>query len=110
MLERLDELDRQASVGYQDQTDHPMLHARHDGRPGPRRRRAGDPAVAAMIRDQSPARVNSPLVRGLIGRSEERRVGKECVSTCRSRWSPYHTKKTKLYTYYYNHTHNISTT
>src|SRR3546814_18755525 len=28
-----------------------------------------------------------------IGRSEERRVGKECVSTCRSRWSPYHSKK-----------------
>src|SRR3546814_9100809 len=27
-------------------------------------------------------------------RSEERRVGKECVSTCRSRWSPYHYKKT----------------
>src|SRR3546814_14946803 len=25
-----------------------------------------------------------------ITRSEERRVGKECVSTCRSRWSPYH--------------------
>src|SRR3546814_16714391 len=24
------------------------------------------------------------------GGSEERRVGKECVSTCRSRWSPYH--------------------
>src|SRR3546814_5158772 len=24
-----------------------------------------------------------------LGRSEERRVGKECVSTCRSRWSPY---------------------
>ena len=24
------------------------------------------------------------------GRSEERRVGKECVSLCRSRWSPYH--------------------
>src|SRR3546814_12585965 len=24
------------------------------------------------------------------GRSEERRVWKECVSTCRSRWSPYH--------------------
>src|SRR3546814_14148416 len=29
-------------------------------------------------------------------RSEERRVGKECVSTCRSRWSPYHSNK-KLY-------------
>src|SRR3546814_8160825 len=25
-----------------------------------------------------------------FGRSEERRVGKECVSTCRYRWSPYH--------------------
>src|SRR3546814_1844771 len=25
-----------------------------------------------------------------VWRSEERRVGKECVSTCRSRWSPYH--------------------
>src|SRR3546814_14731500 len=24
-----------------------------------------------------------------VGRSEERRVGKECVSTCRSRWAPY---------------------
>src|SRR3546814_20195494 len=28
-------------------------------------------------------------------RSEERRVGKECVSTCRYRWSPYHSKKNK---------------
>src|SRR3546814_19146541 len=26
-------------------------------------------------------------------RSDERRVGKVCVSTCRSRWSPYHEKK-----------------
>src|SRR3546814_18414275 len=30
-------------------------------------------------------------------RSEERRVGKECVSTCRSRWSPSHSKKKKQY-------------
>src|SRR3546814_1348045 len=31
------------------------------------------------------------LVRaGGAARSEERRVGQECVSTCRSRWSPYH--------------------
>src|SRR3546814_2778226 len=35
-------------------------------------------------RDSSPAETK---------RSEERRVGKECVSTCRSRWSPYHSKK-----------------
>src|SRR3546814_12856058 len=27
---------------------------------------------------------------GWVVRSEERRVGKECVSTCRSRWWPYH--------------------
>src|SRR3546814_3293565 len=30
------------------------------------------------------------LVNPYQARSEERRVGKECVSTCRSRWSPYH--------------------
>src|SRR3546814_11353537 len=29
-------------------------------------------------------------------RSEDRRVGKECVSTCRYRWSPYHLKKKKI--------------
>src|SRR3546814_18300672 len=34
-------------------------------------------------------------VEGAAMRSEERRVGKECVSTCRSRWSPYHYKKNK---------------
>src|SRR3546814_11531361 len=38
--------------------------------------------------------VREEMVRaGAIERSEERRVGKECVSTCRSRWSPYHYKK-----------------
>src|SRR3546814_3244146 len=30
------------------------------------------------------------LRKATMERSEERRVGKECVSTCRSRWSPYH--------------------
>src|SRR3546814_11644984 len=30
------------------------------------------------------------ILDGQNRRSEERRVGKECVSTCRSRWSPYH--------------------
>src|SRR3546814_9821129 len=35
---------------------------------------------------------NKPNQEGVFRhfRSEERRVGKECVSTCRSRWSPYH--------------------
>src|SRR3546814_1937510 len=31
--------------------------------------------------------------RGVDRKSEERRVGKECVSSCRSRWAPYHKKK-----------------
>src|SRR3546814_20251745 len=31
---------------------------------------------------------------GTLPRSEERRVGKECVSTCRSRWSQYNSKNT----------------
>src|SRR3546814_11739379 len=31
-----------------------------------------------------------------VVRSEERRVGKECVSKCRSRWSPYHEKKKEI--------------
>src|SRR3546814_12948876 len=40
-----------------------------------------------------PAHVDAPgpasaILAGVLLRSEERRVGKECVSTCRSRWSP----------------------
>src|SRR3546814_4136982 len=42
----------------------------------------GDRALARS-QVQHVARLGHP-------RSEERRVGKECVSTCRSRWSPYH--------------------
>src|SRR3546814_13554596 len=41
--------------------------------------------VEAQGKDYSPAQISA--------RSEERRVGKECVSTCRSRWSPFHKKK-----------------
>src|SRR3546814_20832194 len=37
--------------------------------------------------------VNRAMIGAVVGRSEERRVGKECVSTCRYRWSPYHKKK-----------------
>src|SRR3546814_12386318 len=36
------------------------------------------------------ARHLAPATSKLASRSEERRVGKECVSTCRSRWSPSH--------------------
>src|SRR3546814_301734 len=48
----------------------------------PRGRSAGD----TLLRLCAPAH---PPYRGGLVRSEERRVGKECVSTCRSRWSPY---------------------
>src|SRR3546814_8782559 len=41
-------------------------------------------------RGVGPPAFSIPLVVGNCERSEERRVGKECVSTCRSRWSPYH--------------------
>src|SRR3546814_13745637 len=47
------------------------------------------PPKAAAILQEKAARIAQSL------RSEERRVGKECVSTCRSRWSPYHKKKNK---------------
>src|SRR3546814_18242966 len=51
------------------------------------------PAAAAAL--LGPASLWAVLLAGLAAsllvlRSEERRVGKECVSTCRSRWSPYH--------------------
>src|SRR3546814_8665320 len=41
---------------------------------------------------QCPERRDDAVVLAALAqaRSEERRVGKECVSTCRSRWSPYH--------------------
>ena len=38
----------------------------------------------------SPTAPTTELQEEPASRSEERRVGKECVSTCRSRWSPYH--------------------
>src|SRR3546814_16813683 len=43
-------------------------------------------SVAARTMDDNGARTRDAMV----ARSEERRVGKECVSTCRSRWSPSH--------------------
>src|SRR3546814_9095089 len=50
---------------------------------------------ARMLTNQAKnlVRIDFPELQELttkLARSEERRVGKECVSTCRSRWSPYH--------------------
>src|SRR3546814_17922706 len=59
----------------------PVLHGIADG---------GGPII--------PGLTNTPTCRTLLfhclaNRSEERRVGEECVSTCRSRWLPYHSNK-----------------
>src|SRR3546814_3129853 len=52
----------------------------------PPRQRAG----AGLAPQPDPRRRGVALIPVQEERSEERRVGKECVSTCRSRWSPYH--------------------
>src|SRR3546814_17559669 len=61
--------------------------------------RAYQPLRAAVVLADVPppfedlpdnAGAQTAVVVALEPRSEERRVGKECVSTCRSRWSPYH--------------------
>src|SRR3546814_15329226 len=54
---------------------------------------AGAIALAAIERLGDPQSLDGGTMR-----SEERRVGKECVSTCRSRWSPYHSKTKKIIT------------
>src|SRR3546814_19432599 len=75
---------------------------------GARKRALGEPAAGgvraglglaaapqgkrAQVRSSGPDKTRDPW-RG--PRPEERRVGKECVSTCRSRWSPDHYKKKK---------------
>src|SRR3546814_5426648 len=46
-------------------------------------------ATVGLARLHAQGEIDAALAR-IQNRSEERRVGKECVSTCRSRWSPYH--------------------
>src|SRR3546814_19084298 len=54
-------------------------------------------AAHCPLRFQQVGRGQDPLGARLVEASTaERRVGKECVSTCRSRWSPYHYKKTTV--------------
>src|SRR3546814_18202960 len=62
----------------------------------PSHRRSAEPGVRHPDRRQA-RRTGCHLLRRRRSapavRSDERRVGKECVSTCRSRWSPSHSKK-----------------
>src|SRR3546814_18631084 len=76
-----------------------IAHAALEGRPCP-----SDDALAEVYGTRSPGRVRRLLAyiegQGMIvtridfagkrSRSEERRAGKECVSTCSTRWSPTH--------------------
>src|SRR3546814_12813204 len=48
------------------------------------------PPADLLDPDHRPRRRPARTTTCIFGRSEESRVGKECVSTCRSRWSPYH--------------------
>src|SRR5881396_4428637 len=55
---------------------------------------SSDVCSSDLPRRQRPARgAPAGVATGRGGRSEERRVGKECFVPCRSRWSPYHYKK-----------------
>src|SRR3546814_12844284 len=67
----------------------PMIVAEHLRKTFPGKGKDKTPVVAV---DDVGFEARDGEITGLLGpnRSEERRVGKECVSTCRSRWSPYH--------------------
>src|SRR3546814_13896800 len=52
-----------------------------------------EPVVRVTVEADDDALVQSTLE--ALVRSEERRVGKECDSTCRFRWSPHHSNKNK---------------
>src|SRR3546814_15677985 len=70
---------------------HFLIADRRAWRPEPR-------SWSRMVRIGIPSGLEMGLMAFYMGRSEERRVGKECVSTCRSRWSPYHKTKKKRHT------------
>src|SRR3546814_19165973 len=54
-----------------------------------------DQLACGEVLGEDPADPAAPLAcsQPVDARSEERRVGKECVSTCSTRWSPFHSKK-----------------
>src|SRR3546814_18862455 len=62
-------------------------------RPMARPKRQEDPLLPVPLPRRRPSRANTRNLAASVKLEleiEERRVGKECVSTCRSRWSPYH--------------------
>src|SRR3546814_13824846 len=53
-------------------------------------------SITGLTKTTWPVVLPWPSTETELPRSEERRVGKECVSTCRSRWTPYHEKTQNL--------------
>src|SRR3546814_17772952 len=91
-----------------DRREHRGRRSRREAREGPEGPRPRDPEEVRP----DPAPPGRARLGRSAERSEERRVGKECVSTCRSRWSPNHEKKNPPYTQlHYNRIKlNIKTT
>src|SRR3546814_12983185 len=109
-------LDRSAYAAAPDQVDDAEQHDRADegpeqangaecGQGGARSEQAADPVTDERpdhtdddIEDDTLLRVRPHHKAGEPpdDRSEARRGGKECVSTCRSRWSPSHEKRKRL--------------
>ena len=54
------------------------------------RRKPGQSKFTTQRRESDTVEILSGVFEGKTTRSEERRVGKECLRLCRSRWSPYH--------------------
>src|SRR3546814_14790287 len=82
-----DDVDLLALHFLDDRLDAAALHADAGADRVDRAVVADDADLGAAARI---ARGGLDLDAAVVNRSEERRVGKECVSTCRSRWSPYH--------------------
>src|SRR3546814_428782 len=82
----------QLGPGHADRADQGRLRqpAGIDHLRGPARPRRAPQRAVTGVHPEAHARHRAAGPRLLRPRSEERSVGKECVSTCRSRWSPYH--------------------
>src|SRR3546814_18764976 len=72
--------------------DEPFVKVMKPGQtPATRQVRGSNYCFIGVAKDRRPGRaIVVSALDNLVQRSEERSVGKECVRTCRSRWSPYH--------------------
>src|SRR3546814_14360686 len=92
--DRLEDVTRElCNVRFQDATPAPptpeFITTHFDPLTGEDNSRDIDAVTLSLVTTRMPPLQIAPPG-DFTERSEERRVGKECVSTCRSRWSPYH--------------------